>query len=199
MSSLTQQMEDLSLDENVIENDVIYFLAKNHKDAANDNIIRVCKDNFSDSEICAAKQYLADNYIDVVKEIDDIAADDLLTVRRGGPVTCKLNLVITDMLQALDALDASKAKFRFVATEYKRIPEFTAEATTIKALMERLKSFEDRLITAEGEIVKLRDENIKLHDANQELRNEFKDEATPHQKHTRLTQISHDLVNINYI
>ena len=107
MSSITQKMEDLSLDVNVIENDVLFFLAKNHKDAANDNIIRVCKDNFSDAEICTAKQYLSDNYIDVVRGIDDIAADDLLTVRRGGPVTCKLNLVITDIFRTFDALDES--------------------------------------------------------------------------------------------
>ena len=170
-------MESLSLDVNVIENYVLFFLAKNHKNAANDNIIRVCKDNFTDPEICAAKQWIADNYHDVVKEIDEIVAENLLTVRRGGPVTCKLRLVITDIFKAFDALDASKAEFKFVASAYSRIPEFNSENMTIKAVMEKLKSFEERLISAEGEIVKLKDENTKLYNANQELRNECKSKS----------------------
>ena len=131
MTLNTLQDEDTNLTVSIIENDVIFFLVKNHKDSTNDGVFNVCKNYFPESEICDAKQWLADNYFEIVKVIDETAANNLLILRKGGRVTCKVNLVIGDIYGAIDALEASEDEYKFIAKDWSRIPNFKAENATM--------------------------------------------------------------------
>ena len=62
-SGLTQLMEDLHLHDSKIINDVI-FLQKNHKVSSDEEIIKVCKDSFPETEIYDAKQVLHDECLE---------------------------------------------------------------------------------------------------------------------------------------
>ena len=169
-TNLTQQMKGLSLKVSLIENNVLFFLQKNHKDSTNDEIKSACKNSFSDSEICAAKQLLAEDYVDLIRKTDETVANNLCTGRIGQN---KLDRVINDTLNAIDALEACENEVTIVAIDGSRIPSFKSESASLKSFMETIKSFEGRLKKAEEEITVLKNENVKLRGENLELRDEI--------------------------
>ena len=134
-SGLTQQMKDLNLEVSVIKNDVLFFLQKNHANSSNGVIIEVCKSNFTEEEICAAKDLLADEYIELVMDIDTDAAKNLLIHRRGSNITCKLDSVLSDIMKAIDSLEACESEVKIITKNEKRIPNFKSESASLKAIM----------------------------------------------------------------
>ena len=83
MGATGQEMQNLQLQQRVIENDVIYFLQKDHKDSTDDQIRSVCKGNFSEDEIISAKQLLASEYVEVLSAYDKELGHALLTKRNN--------------------------------------------------------------------------------------------------------------------
>ena len=113
MGATGQEMQNLHLQQRVIENDVIYFLQKDHKGSTDDQIRSVCKDNFSEEEIVSAKQLLASEYLEVLSAYDKELGHVLVTTRkntRKGKKNRKLDKVITDILDAIDGIEACDEK-----------------------------------------------------------------------------------------
>ena len=161
-SGLTQQIKDLNLEVSVIKNDVLFFLQKNHANSSNGVIIEVCKGHFNEDETCAAKDLLAGECIELVRDIDTEAAKNLLIQRRGSNITCKLDSVLSDIMKVIDCLEACESEVKIIAMNEERIPNFNSESASLKAIMQTLKDFEKRLEKAEVKIAELKTENDKL-------------------------------------
>ena len=168
-TGLTQELDNLNLLVSAIENDVLFFLQKNHKASSNNEIIRVCKGYFTDDEICAAKDLLAKEYAEEIKKHDANAANNLIIVRRNSPVTCKLDTVILDIIKAFDALDAFDIDVDISAENESRIPNFISESASLAAVMDSIKDFGTRLTNAEKDITNLKSVNAKLVEENAKL------------------------------
>ena len=168
-SGLTQPMKELHLHDCEIVNDVIFFLQKNHKVSSDEEIIKVCKDSFPETEIYDAKQVLHDECLEHIKNYDAKVADRIIKTRKGER---KLQSVLADIIKGIDVLEACSCDVSFGAKDVARIPEFTAEETTLISVMSKLISIEKRLASAEEEIDNLKTKNEELENENKELRDE---------------------------
>ena len=84
-TDLTQEMQNLKIQELIIENNVLFFLQKNHKDSTDDQISQVLKDNFAEVEIVEAKHVLASEpYITALTKCDKDVGIAITTKRRNS-------------------------------------------------------------------------------------------------------------------
>ena len=116
-------MEELHLHECEIVNNVIFFLQKNHKVSSDEEIIKVCKDSFPETEIYDAKQVLHDECLEHIKKYDEKVADRIIKTRKGER---KLQSVLADIIKGVDVLEACSCDVSFGAKDVGRIPEFIA-------------------------------------------------------------------------
>ena len=111
--------------EYVIENNVIFFLQKNHKDSTEEQIRLECKNNFSEDEIVSAKQFLASEYLPVLSAYDKELGNTLLTRRnntKNGEKNRKLDKVIIDILDAIDGIEACDENIKIFTKDVSKIP-----------------------------------------------------------------------------
>ena len=138
-TGLTQQMRDLEIKDNmIIENDVLFYLQKNHKGSTLEQIRVQCKNNFAEDEIFRAKQFLHDEYLTVLSGHDAKVGKALETPRRTGPLNNKIDTVINDLMAAIDAIEACTANITITAKNEDRIPVHKSEAVQIKSILDRL-------------------------------------------------------------
>ena len=105
-TGLTQQMRDMDLQEMVIENDVLFYLQKNHKVSTLDQIKSQCKSNFTEPEIVGTRQFLHDEYLTVLSEHDPRLGKILDKTRRNGSVNDAIDSVIKDLMDSIDVIKA---------------------------------------------------------------------------------------------
>ena len=124
-TGLTQEMQNLHLQERVIENNVIFYLQTNHKSSTDDQIRSECKGNFSEDEIISAKQLLANEYYEVLSAWDKELGQALVTRRNNkkGNSDRKLDTIIIDILDAIDGIEACDEKITIIAKDELKIPK----------------------------------------------------------------------------
>ena len=171
MGATGQEMQNLQLQQRVIENDVIYFLQKDHKGSTDDQIRSVCKDNFSEEEIVSAKQLLASEYLEVLSAYDKELGHALLTKRNNtkkGKKNRKLDKVITDILDAIDGIEACDENIKIVAKDENKLPDHKSELAQFKSILDRLDKTEQTLKENIKDINELKQNNISLSKQNTE-------------------------------
>ena len=117
---LSQQMQNLQIQEMIIENNVLFFLQKNHKDSTDGQISQVLKDNFAEVEIVEAKHLLASEpYITVLTKCNKDVGKALTTNRKNSRTNKDraLNAVIIDLMDSIDAIEASSEGIKIVAKD----------------------------------------------------------------------------------
>ena len=102
-------MQDLDLDKEIIENNVLFFLQKNHKDSTDEQVKQALKDSFAETEIIEAKLLLAgEPYLTLLTEYDEVLGISLKTKRRNtkNKKNRALDAIILDIMNAIDAIEA---------------------------------------------------------------------------------------------
>ena len=172
-TGLTQQMRDLEIKDNmIIENDVLFYLQKNHKGSTLEQIRVQCKNNFAEEEIFRAKQFLHDEYLTVLSGHDAKVGKALETPRRTGPLNNKIDTVIGDLMTAIDAIEACTANITITAKNEDRIPVHKSEAVQIKSILDRLGIAETDICQLKLKLESVSNENQELKSENQELKSE---------------------------
>ena len=145
-TDLTQEMQNLKIQELIIENNVLFFLQKNHKDSTDDQISQVLKDNFAEVEIVEAKHVLASEpYITALTKCDKEVGIAITTKRRNSRTKKDraLNAVIIDLMNSIDAFEAStEIVIKIVAKDDTKIPKYRAENAQFKSILDRLDKVE---------------------------------------------------------
>ena len=145
-TDLTQEMQNLKIQELIIENNVLFFLQKNHKDSTDDQISQVLKDNFAEVEIVEAKHVLASEpYITALTKCDKDVGIAITTKRRNSRTKKDraLNAVIIDLMNSIDAFEAStEIVIKIVAKDDSKIPKYRAEDAQFKSILDRLDKVE---------------------------------------------------------
>ena len=171
-TGLTQQMRDMDLQDMVIENDVLFYLQKNHKGSTLDQIKSQCKGNFAEPEIFGARQFLQAEYLTVLSEHDPKLGKILEKPRRKGSVNDAIDSVIKDLIDSIDAIEACKTKITIIAKNADKIPVYNSEAVQIKCILERLDKAETDICQLKLDYESVTEENKGLRSDNQELREE---------------------------
>ena len=136
-TGLTQQMRDLEIKDNmIIENDVLFYLQKNHKGSTLEQIRVQCKNNFAEDEIFGAKQFLHNEYLTVLSDHDSKVGKALETTRKNGPCNNAVDSIIKDLMAAIDAIEACTADITITAKNEDRIPVYKSEAVDAFCLMQ---------------------------------------------------------------
>ena len=178
-TGLTQQMRNLEIKDNmIIENDVLFYLQKNHKGSTLEQIRVQCKNNFAEDEIISAKQFLHDEYLTVLSDHDAKVGKALETPRRTGPLNNKIDTVINDLMAAINAIEACTADITITAKNDDRIPVHLSEAVQINSILERLVKAETDICQLKLNLESVSNENKELRSEKQELKAEVNKLAT---------------------